>query len=542
MQQGKYLKIYLFMISVIALIFLVKNEYSLIVNIFFEFVFIAACISMLPSRIHFVAIFIYSLLLAIQLVSFKLTGAFIIPLTLTNIGESEAIGFEKKVSIGLYFIFSCLIIFHLVLAIKNRTLKLSWWWRNIGIFIVMVFFAFYQSPTWAFVNTINRVLTELSHMPKRELPPESKKYYKYGFWENKPPIKYQTKLKNVIVIFTEGMSAGVLDRNNDKNLGLTPNINKLVGDSLYIDNYFNHTAATYRGLRGQLTSFYQYRDGHLPDQKSGFDQDTTGSDVVNIYKDRLISLPRLLKNNNYKTYFISSTSTHSNLSEMLRTLHFDKVYGMGDFYPEDKRMSDSQTFDSLISVLSGQKKELLKNDFFIGVYPSGTHYGVDSPDLMYQNGENSNYNKFHNYDHQLSKFINYFKNSEYFKNTLLVITSDHSAYPSPDFKESFGIETNQFVDRIPFILYGSDIPPGVYDAKMKNSLSFAPTILNILDLNDGFNYFLGCSVFEKECDSRFSYLSIINYGVVDTSGLDVAEIKGNKYLEKELSLIYDIGG
>src|SRR3546814_1742681 len=36
--------------------------------------------------------------------------------------------------------------------------------------------------------------------------------------------------------------------------GLTPNLQALAGDTMVVDNYYNHTAATYRGLQGQMTS------------------------------------------------------------------------------------------------------------------------------------------------------------------------------------------------------------------------------------------------------------------------------------------------
>src|SRR3546814_18404526 len=32
------------------------------------------------------------------------------------------------------------------------------------------------------------------------------------------------------------------------------NLQALAGDTMVVDNYYNHTAATYRGLQGQMTS------------------------------------------------------------------------------------------------------------------------------------------------------------------------------------------------------------------------------------------------------------------------------------------------
>ncbi len=91
---------------------------------------------------------------------------------------------------------------------------------------------------------------------------------------------------------------------------------------------------------------------------------------------------------------------------MLKTLNFDKVLGMGDFigYQRD-RMTDKQTFNALQYFYVLKK---IKRTLFIGVYPSGTHHGQDSPNEKYFDGSNPLYNKFYNYDFQLGKFVDFF--------------------------------------------------------------------------------------------------------------------------------------
>src|SRR3546814_16774088 len=66
----------------------------------------------------------------------------------------------------------------------------------------------------------------------------------------KPPVAQP----NVIVLFIEGMSARTLEPYASTYPGLTPNLQALAGDTMVGDTYYNNTAATYRGLQGQLTS------------------------------------------------------------------------------------------------------------------------------------------------------------------------------------------------------------------------------------------------------------------------------------------------
>jgi phosphoglycerol transferase MdoB-like AlkP superfamily enzyme len=168
-------------------------------------------------------------------------------------------------------------------------------------------------------------------------------------------------------------------------------------------------------------------------------------------------------------------------------------------------MSDKKIFSALKTVVSAQSLK----PFFIGMYSSGTHHGMDSPDEKYQKGTNPFYNKFYNYDFQLGEFVSWFKKSQYFDDTVLIITADHSTFPVPEFKKSFNTSTDFFVDTIPLVMIGGGIVPKIVNATGKNSLSLAPTILQILNINNSPNYFLGCSLFDLKCSSKFSNLSVI---------------------------------
>ncbi|EOP2826151.1 sulfatase-like hydrolase/transferase [Escherichia coli] len=229
---------------------------------------------------------------------------------------------------------------------------------------------------------------------------------------------------------------------------------------------------------------------------------------------------------------------------MLKTLNFDKVLGIGDFigYQRD-RMTDKQTFNALQYFLRSQEN---KNErFFIGVYPSGTHHGQDSPNEKYFDGSNPLYNKFYNYDFQLGKFVDFFRRSSFYGNTLLIITSDHSTFPSTEYKKSFNSDSRYFVDKIPFLIIGKNITPEVLDAGGENSLSFAPTILHMLGIQYSMNYFLGCSLFDKTCTSPFSHLSAIGSDYFNTGKENHVELiqnnSGNELI-KLAERFYNISG
>lgn len=135
--------------------------------------------------------------------------------------------------------------------------------------------------------------------------------------------------KNIVVIFAEGFSAEWIDLFN-RYRGLTPNIDSFLGESLYFDGYFNHTAATFRGLRGQLTSSYQTEGGYYR-TNDGLGQ-ISGEKLRKKLAGNLVSVPQILEKNGFHTYFLSAHERKEQLNLMLETLEFGRVFGADDFY------------------------------------------------------------------------------------------------------------------------------------------------------------------------------------------------------------------
>ncbi|MCK7226910.1 LTA synthase family protein [Enterobacter asburiae] len=485
---------------------LASNRADALLWICTEIICVYILIIQFKWKIRVIVWVLYCLILGGQISSIFSSGSFIIPLTLTNAAEFSALGLSgvlKIVSIVLLYVLASLV----VVSTKSIHFHFKNNKRIISLIVIGGGIYFLPLPLHFLAITLQSYYKQVTYKPSYNYPEIANKYFKVSLWDNGRSEKGLTSNnKNIIVIFTEGMSSGVIDYVNKKNINITPNLDLLLGKSVSYFNYYNHTAATFRGLRGQLTSAYQYRDG-WNSNNDGFAQMTPEA-IASKYNSRLVSLPEILNNHGYETIFLSSTERTSTLNAMLKGMSFKEVYGMGDFqsYQED-RMTDKQTFSALKQILEKRKN----NDapFFIGVYPSGTHHGRESPDLKYKDGSNIYYNKFYNYDAQLGDFIRYFDKSNFSKNTTVIITADHSTLPTPEFKKSFGINADYFVDQIPLIIYNSGNTPVQKDAQGKNSLSLAPTILQMLLINNEPNYFLGCSLLDFNCKSEFSNTTAI---------------------------------
>ncbi len=314
-------------------------------------------------------------------------------------------------------------------------------------------------------------------------------------------------LPNIIVFFTEGFSARNTDVYNSDYPDLTPNLERFANhaNTMVIDNYFNHTAATYRGLHGQLCSLYPTYGG-----VGGWHDN-----YKNMPKTDYFCLPHLLKTHGYNTYFTTSQFSKATfLDKMLYAIGFDNVVMAENFLTgsiltekpaKQIGLSDQQFFRGLIKLFKKHENKERKQPFFIGIYNLETHAFLDiSKDgVAYGKGNNPSLNTIHNLDNSFGKFWHYFINSSYAKNTILIFTADHAHYYDKPFTQAFDRPSkfkrpyqHIFVDQIPLIIYDPIKKiPKTFDAHYATSIDFTPSLAHYLGLKNTCNAFMGHSIF-----------------------------------------------
>jgi phosphoglycerol transferase MdoB-like AlkP superfamily enzyme len=312
------------------------------------------------------------------------------------------------------------------------------------------------------------------------------------------------RLPNVIVIFTEGFSARVVGAYGGQFPGLTPNIDRLASHALKVDNYYNHTAATYRGLGGQLTSGYPEAGGY----GSGTTWEKASESLVRVRRQ---SLPLLLRDIGYQSYFFSPHPDTVALNDMLRGLGFDRVFTLETALAHSKEyasrltigsLNDGDLFSELIDFMKQREASHENRPMFVGTYDIGTHafMHIGPTGERYGDGSNNVLDRFHNYDLEFGKFLDYFLSSSYAKNTILIFTADHATFPEPPFRAVAGDNYKPyFVDRIPLLIYDPFHQlPSSLDARGRTSLSLAPTIMQLLGVRSGLNSFVGHTLFSPK--------------------------------------------
>jgi phosphoglycerol transferase MdoB-like AlkP superfamily enzyme len=317
---------------------------------------------------------------------------------------------------------------------------------------------------------------------------------------------------NVVLLFAEGISARSIEVYSDRHKGLTPNLVTFSERAIVFDNYWSHTAASYRGMKGQLCSLYPFHDG---------------TDASKGRFSKYFCLPDVFREAGYRSIFVNAHNYDSSyLDEMMPMLGFDETLSAENLLEShlpgmqaagQGSLSDHQFFKVIALEIEKQSKQLDKKPFFIAAYNLGTHafFDVTSGEVKWREGKNNSLNTIHNFDHAFGEFWESFTQSDAAKNTVFILTSDHAHYMEASFIRAFGDPgySRIFFDRVPLMVYSPSLKKSIrYNAKNATSVDLAATVSHLLGLPDGPNPWVGTSIFDRGRNSSF------NSGIVGYPG------------------------
>ena len=417
-------------------------------------------------------------------------------------------------------------------------------------------------------------------------------YYK----ENTRPVsknKYTNKYKdyNVIVIHMESIMNFLIGLKINGEY-VTPNLNKLVNESMYFDNFYPQVS-----VGTSSDTEFTFNTSLMPVQ--------SGTVFVSYYNRNYVTLEKLLSEKSYYTF-----SMHGNKASMWNRSKMHMSLGYKDFYSEEYYnvdevvglgLSDKSFFtqsESLIRQINDMVKdsdeyknymgtiitlsnhtpfddESLKNTFDV-TYHTGK-LDEKGKEIVYDYLENTtmgNYIKSAHYaDKCLGEFIDYVKKHDEYNKTLFVLYGDHAAQLSKKQFENFvnydfatgeqklntdptyinyDYYENELFKKTPLIFYTKD-------NSLKGTVSYPigmidvlPTIGNMLGIYN--KYALGHDIFEIKnkntvvfpngnflTNKVYYYNSKNEMKVFNSETLDANYINEHKqYTEKILEISNDI--
>lgn len=297
---------------------------------------------------------------------------------------------------------------------------------------------------------------------------------------------------NIVIFFIESLSSRFIGSYNEQFSTLTPNINAFANKSLQVEGYYNHSIPTINGLVGTLCSIYpHFRNEDFEDKEQTF----------NIY-----SLAHILNAQGYSSSVFCYENKGFPLFRIMNKMGFQNRYFKQDIEEElqikpnrTDYLNDEFIFDYYLHYLENYK-DTATTPFFHIVTTVDTHSGHELPQTIkqFETGEYATLNAIHNLDLHFGRFSDWFFNSTYKDNTIVILTADHSLPFGAENAELYRNrpQAHPMFDELALIMYIPEKEATILNTH-SSSISLAPTVLDLLHIADVSTNFLGKSIFSQ---------------------------------------------
>jgi len=374
-----------------------------------------------------------------------------------------------------------------------RGLFVGNWW-NVPIYNVTGLLGFHGYDAWRYAK---------EHWFGSDLPEDQVEEVRAWFDDRRElqkrmesePLFGKYKGKNVLVIQTEAFQEFVIGRS----IGgeeITPNLNELIGKSLYYPNFYHQTAQGRTSDADFLTSCSMHP---LP----------TGSAFIRFAGNDFDCLPETVKSQGYAaTVHHAYDGSFWNRNNMYHNMDYDRFFTIKDYVNDEpigwsvgdesffrqtvEQLKERNTFPfyALTITLSGHhpfklpysKQELNVGELqgtILGDYVQNTHY-VDSA---------------------IGELVRLLKEEGLWEDTVLMLYGDHdnSVYDWSLYEKYFGkpvpdIDKDRIVRKVPFFIHFPNDENAGVNEKPVGQIDTAPTIMHLLGIPTSDRYLMGVSM------------------------------------------------
>ena len=319
-----------------------------------------------------------------------------------------------------------------------------------------------------------------------------------------------TKSPNIIFILYESWSGDLVDSLN-KLYHITPEFQKIKKEGLYFDHCYATGRHSEEGILAAFSGYPSLADSYI----MGF----------TAKNGKLPStVKKLKKRNYYESFFFGGDLGYANIKSFFFQNPFYKVHDEEDFPNSYIKGRLGYHDDALYSEIF-KETQITKKPFFIGGFTTSTHSPYDVPikHKKITDVENEYINSVVYADSCLGDFFRKIKNTQWYKNTLVVLVSEHS-HPTPlqspycsekDHRIIFlitgGALKQEYKNKINHTIMSQiDIPTTLLE-QLKFSSSEFPYSRNVLGKNyHPFVYFA-----DKTCLGIYSPKGFVRYSLID---------------------------
>jgi phosphoglycerol transferase MdoB-like AlkP superfamily enzyme len=294
------------------------------------------------------------------------------------------------------------------------------------------------------------------------------------------------KKLNVCVIILESFSKEFTKAGN--RISYTPFLDSLISVSNYCNNAFSNGKTSINGIPSIVSSMPTYMDD--PYLNSTYANNT------------LESLPKLLKSKGYHTsFFHGATNGSMNFNSYAMSAGYDTYYGRTEYNNENDYDGQWGIWDEPFLVNMTKELSKMKEPFFATVFTLSSHNPYKVPAKYkgkFPKGKLEIHESVGYADYSLRQFFYEAKKTEWYKNTLFVLSADHTAVSEDAF---YNNSVGQYA--IPILFYRPNQQPLVL-TKTVQQIDIMPTILDILNYDKPY-YAFGKSILSPKSNPVVYY-------------------------------------
>ncbi len=372
------------------------------------------------------------------------------------------------------------------------------------------------NPIWNFVFSLTEA-DELEKISFFEDKKAEKLFLKLTKNKNNTTRKVlNTSRPNVIIVILESFTAKIIGSLGGKK-GITPNLDKIAENGILFSNLYATGDRTDKGIIAVL---------------SGYPAQPTSS-IMKFSKktEKLPKLPEILKNNGYNTEWICGFNIDfANMRSYIYSSDYDKITDIEDF-PKNKQGEKWGVHDHFVFEKLSESIENTKEPFFKVFMTLSSHEPFDvpmKPVFSIKNETDRFLNSAYYTDKSLGKFIEDFKKTKKWKNTLIIFVADHGSRLPDNTAYHLPLKF-----RIPMIWTGGAVSKhDTIIQKTASQIDIPKTVLSQLNIeNKDFKF--SKNIFSDKVKSYAFYSYNNGFGLITDSTTQVFDNELKKYVLKK---------
>ena len=270
--------------------------------------------------------------------------------------------------------------------------------------------------------------------------------------------------KNVVILILESFGKENIQR------GQTRFLDSLITKSYYFENGFANGKLSIDAVPSTISSVPSLMNKSF----------ITSSYALN----DIYGLPRIMKDNGYTTSFFHGAFNGSQKFDQYTTAAgFDQYYGKNEYEGPASFDGKWGVFDEDFLQYFSKKLSTFNQPFFSTLFTISSHAPFTIPEKYkgkFPKGSTEIHESIAYSDYALKKFFESAKKTNWYNNTIFVLTSDHTSSSG----EELNYKNNVGKFRIPIMFYAPNDPTMIAkDEKNFQQIDILPSLMDYLQLN-----------------------------------------------------------